>query len=202
MKKSRLPEGFKARRRAEKKERLKLIFIDVRAGVRDVRDRLPSSPTTIEDRGHIEHALSDVEQMLPLLEDPIHLGQLNVSDPLPAFLLREAVRHIGAAVDSRGLGIDPFGLLYEAAGYIRGALTWWQVIRDRRAKASPKLSASKRLRELALQWPESPAAALRRMLEAESGGRMDPSAARAVVKSVREIQKQGDVSLDVPNGNR
>lgn len=188
MKNGKSPVGSKIRRVAEERERIAEIFGDIHAGIADIRDRLPRSAATEEDRGHIRHALEAVEQAIPVLEPPIRFGRLNLVHRQPPFLLRWAVENISGAVDARAFGIDPFGLLFEAASYTGTALTCWQFLSERRSNAAPKLSASTRLRALAVQMPDASAAELRRMVEAESGGRMDESAARAVVRNVRALQ--------------
>ena len=95
---------------------------------------------------------------------------------------------IAKASEALAAGVDSFGLLFEAAQCLGQASTRSGLESCRQEKASPKLAASRMLRELAELHPELSAAALRRLLEAKTGGRMDESAARAVVRAVRAAQ--------------
>lgn len=184
--------AFLRRHKARTQGIVEKMIAEARADLDDADRRLACSPATAEEREQIRFAISEARQQIELmLTYPTRASHRLLADPLTADCVRRATAHIGASIDARGLGVAPFGLLFRAAQDLGAAIVWGQHFNMQREKSSPRLSASRRLRQLASQFPEKSAAELRRILEAESGGRMDPSAARAVVRSVRELQKRG-----------
>ena len=139
---------------------------------------LPSA----EDGRRARHAIKSARDVQWLL------GQMG-ADMLAADMWKRAIDGITAACVASATGADPFPKLFDAAGLLSAAVIYCAQRSDRSEKASPKVAASRRLRALAKSNPDMSAAALRRMVEREAGGRMDESAARAVVRQVRRQQR-------------
>lgn len=110
--------------------------------------------------------------------------------PVVIGLAERAIARAWAVESGRALGVHPLSILWAVAAEFGSACAYATDTLARRENASPKHSASRTLRSLATQYPEKTAAELRRMVEKASGGRMDESAARAVVRKARAANKR------------
>lgn len=110
---------------------------------------------------------------------------------LPPSALGLAERAIGTAFaveSARVLGVSPLSVLWNVAHELGSACAHAANARARREGASDKFSAARQLRTLAAKHPEKTAAELRRLVEESSGGRVDESAARTVVRNARAVR--------------
>ena len=100
-------------------------------------------------------------------------------------LLTAAVDDIRDALGQESINSRRFEHLFSVAFRLGLAVSTNHEAGERSQRAVPKHSASQQLRQLAKDYPGKSAGALRRILEERTGGRMDDSAARAVVRKVR-----------------
>lgn len=113
----------------------------------------------------------------------------NTTLPPPVLRLAEAaIGDMWAVESGRVLGISPLSFLWKAAHELGWACAHAANARARRDGASNKLSAAHMLRTLRAEHPEKNAAELRRLVEESSGGRVDESAARTVIRNARAVR--------------
>lgn len=110
--------------------------------------------------------------------------------PSDALMLMERAVSVAFSMEgAKVFGASLAWVIWPAAYQAGEAVSVAREAAWRRERSSPKRSAARMLRDLFHEHPDKSAAELQRMVEAKAGGRMDASAARAVIRSERATLK-------------
>jgi hypothetical protein len=144
-----------------------------------------AKPDAEADRVELLHTIEAVGSTLTLLTLDREKSLLDYDRPTVTYLER-ALASLDAAVTSRHVGVHPFGLLFHVATSLGMAIQASHAAIAKSEKATPKHSASTRLRALAIEHRDATTAQVIHMVEAESGGKTDKRSARRVILAARD----------------